>query len=191
MPSSVDSLFWICVCFVLAPLITGVVPRRLVPEVVLLLVAGVVIGPNVLGLAVSDEAISLLHDLGLGMLFLLAGYEIELKELTGAGGRRALVTWLISFGLAALAVVSLAKVVGIHSEIAIAIALSSTALGTLLPILKDAGLLGTPFGNTLVNHGAMGELCPVIAMAVLLSSRGDLASLFVLGGFFLVALLLS
>jgi Kef-type K+ transport system membrane component KefB len=76
------------------------VHRKLLPEVVLLLVAGVLTGPNVLGLASSDEAIELLHELGPGMLFLLAGYEVELKELTGRGGRRAMVTWLICVGRA-------------------------------------------------------------------------------------------
>jgi Kef-type K+ transport system membrane component KefB len=49
------------------------VHRKLLPEVVLLLVAGVLTGPNVLGLASSDEAIELLHELGPGRLFLLAG----------------------------------------------------------------------------------------------------------------------
>jgi Sodium/hydrogen exchanger family len=74
--------------------------RKLLPDVVPLLVAGVLTGPNVLGLASSDEAIELLHELGPGMLFLLAGYEVELKELTGRGGRRAMVTWLICVGRA-------------------------------------------------------------------------------------------
>jgi Kef-type K+ transport system membrane component KefB len=61
------------------------VHRKLLPEVVLLLVAGVLTGPNVLGLASSDEAIELLHELGPGMLFLLAGCEVELKEPDRAG----------------------------------------------------------------------------------------------------------
>jgi Kef-type K+ transport system membrane component KefB len=76
------------------------VHRKLLPEVVLLLVAGVLTGPNVLGLASRDKASELLHELGPGMLFLLAGYEVELKELTGRGGRRAMVTWLICVGRA-------------------------------------------------------------------------------------------
>ena len=77
----------------------GSVLRRKVPEVVLLLVLGVLIGPNVLDLAVNtDEAIDVLRELGLGMLFLLAGYEIEIEELVGRGGRRALWTWLACLG---------------------------------------------------------------------------------------------
>ena len=85
----------------LAPLLAGSVLRRKVPEVVLLLVLGVLIGPNVLDLAVNTDGVNVLRQLGLGMLFLLAGYEIEVHELVGRGGRRALVTWLASFALAA------------------------------------------------------------------------------------------
>ena len=83
MEATAVSLFWIVLCAVAAPLLAGAVPRRLLPEVVLLLVFGVIIGPNVLGLAELDGGIEALSELGLGLLFLLAGYEIEVKELTG------------------------------------------------------------------------------------------------------------
>src|SRR3954465_13580188 len=99
------SLFWIVLCSVLAPLIAGLLPGRLVPEVVLLLVLGVLIGPPVLGWAETTAPIDLLKQLGLGMLFLLAGYEIELRELTGWAGRHAWWTWLACL-LTALLVVT-------------------------------------------------------------------------------------
>jgi Kef-type K+ transport system membrane component KefB len=190
MPSAGESLFWIALCAVLAPLITGLVLRRRVPEVVLLLALGVLIGPNVLDLARTGEGVEMLRQLGLGMLFLLAGYEIELEELAGRGGRRALATWLTCL-LVALGLVGLVGLTGaIHAEVAVAIALTSTALGTLLPILKDSGLLSTPFGRVLMHHGAYGELGPIVAMAVLLGARGPLASIAVLALFAALALLL-
>jgi Kef-type K+ transport system membrane component KefB len=170
--SSFVSLLWIALCAVIAPLLAGLVPRKLVPEVVILLIAGVLIGPFGFRLATTDDAIGILRELGLGMLFLLAGYEIEISELTGRSGRRALVVWLICLGIA-LAVVSLIGLTGlIHAETALAIALCSTALGTLLPILKDGGLLGSKVGRAVMNHGAFGELGPIIAMAVLLGTAG-------------------
>jgi len=170
--SSFISLFWIALCGVIAPLMAGMIPRRLVPEVVILLIAGMVIGPFGLGLAETDAAIGLLRELGLAMLFLLAGFEVELDELTGRSGRRALGTWGACFALA-LVLVFFAGLTGvIHAEVAIAIALCSTALGTLLPIMKDGGLLGTPVGKAVMNHGAWGELGPVVAMAILLGTGG-------------------
>ena len=169
MESSFVSLLWIALCAVIAPLMAGMIPRKLVP-VVILLIAGMVIGPYGLGLAQTDDAISLLRELGLAMLFLLAGFEIELDELTGRSGRRALITWGLCFGVA-LVLVFLGGTFGlIHAEVAVAIALCSTALGTLLPILKDGGLLGSSVGKSVMNHGAWGELGPVVAMAILLGT---------------------
>jgi Kef-type K+ transport system membrane component KefB len=191
MPAPVTSLFWISLAAVVAPLLAGLVPRRLVPEVVLLLGLGVAIGPFGAGLAGTDEAIGLLRELGLAMLFLLAGFEIELSELTGRAGRTALATWLASLLLAFGTVVLLGVTEVLDAEVAVAIALTSTALGTLLPILKDAGLLRKPVGEHVLRHGAYGELGPVVAMAVLLGARGAVGSLVVLAVFFAVTLLLA
>ncbi len=185
------SLFWITVAAAIAPLIAGSLRRKLIPEVVLLLVGGIVIGPYVLDLANVDSEIELLRELGLGMLFLLAGYEIDKDELTGRGGRRALVTWLACLALAFAVVGALAAAGLVHSEIAVAIALTSTALGTLLPILKDRGLLATPVGRSVLNHGAIGEIGPVLAMAILLGARGAVLSLVVLAAFAAVAVVVA
>jgi Kef-type K+ transport system membrane component KefB len=191
MNSSYASLFWIVLCSVLAPLAAGLLPRKLVPEVVLLLVLGILIGPNALGWATTTAPIDLLRQLGLGMLFLLAGYEVELRELSGRGGRRAWLTWLTCLLLALLVVYVVGLSGAIHAEIAVAIALTSTALGTLLPILKDTGVLSTPVGVTVMHHGASGELGPIVAMAILLGARGPVKSMLVLILFAAVAVTVS
>jgi Kef-type K+ transport system membrane component KefB len=187
MEATAASLFWIVLCAVVAPLLAGVVPRRLVPEVVLLLVFGVIIGPKVLDLAELDGGIEALRELGLGMLFLLASYEIEVKELTGRGGRRAFVTWLICFALAFGLILLLDFLGVVSARSAVAIAMISTALGLLLPILKDGGLLNTRVGKAVLNHGAVGELGPVVAMALLLGTGGSFEAIVVLAVFGAVA----
>jgi Kef-type K+ transport system membrane component KefB len=187
MPGAAESLFWISLCAVLAPLLTGIVLRGRVPEVVLLLGFGVVIGPNVANLASSGDGVEMLRQLGLGMLFLLAGYEIRPAELTGAGGRRALAAWLVSLMLALGCAAVLGRTGHVDAVAAVGIALTSTALGTLLPILKDGGLLGTAVGRSVLNHGAWGELGPIVAMAVLLGVHGPVESLLVLAVFGLLA----
>ncbi|HVD54415.1 MAG TPA: hypothetical protein VNC13_09545 [Propionibacteriaceae bacterium] len=80
MAGTAPSLFWIAVCAVVAPLLAGLLPRRLIPEVVLLLALGVVIGPGVLGLAAVGEGLEVLRELGLGMLFLLAAPLVGARE---------------------------------------------------------------------------------------------------------------
>ncbi|MFZ2526283.1 MAG: cation:proton antiporter [Rhodococcus sp. (in: high G+C Gram-positive bacteria)] len=185
------SLFWIVVAAVVAPVVAGAVPRRLIPEVVLLLVAGVVIGPFALDIAQVDGGIEMLRELGLGLLFLLAGYEIDPAELRGRGGRRALITWCVCMALALTTVAALGAAGLVRAEVAVAIALTSTALGTLLPILVDRGIVDTPLGRSVLNHGAVGELLPVIAMATLLGARGAIGSLLVLAAFALVAVIVA
>jgi Kef-type K+ transport system membrane component KefB len=189
--TTTSSLFWIVLCSVVAPLVAGLVPRKLVPEVVLLLLLGVLIGPHVFGVAETTQPIELLRELGLGLLFLLAGYEIELQELSGAGGRRAWWTWLLCLGVALLLVWVIGLSGAIHAEVAVAIALTSTSLGTLLPILKDSGMLGTPVGDAVMHHGAFGELGPIVAMALLLGTQGPVRSLVVLLLFGLAAVAVS
>ena len=53
MPSVAASLFWISIVAVVAPIVAGLVPRRLVPEVVILLGLGTLIGPFGLELAIE------------------------------------------------------------------------------------------------------------------------------------------
>jgi Kef-type K+ transport system membrane component KefB len=176
----VTSLFWILLISVLGPLIAGLIPGNRVPEVVILLAGGILIGPHALDLATDGSAIDLLRELGLGMLFLLAGYEIQTSEVVGKEGRRALYTWIFCLALAFAVTFGIGLTSLVTAESAVAIAMCSTALGTLLPILRDSGLLNQRLGLTVLNHGAFGELGPVIAMAVLLSARGSLMSAIVL-----------
>lgn len=161
-----------------------------VPAVVFLIFLGVVIGPHGLDLAQDGDAIELFRELGLGMLFLLAGLEISPSLLKSREGGHPLVTWilcaLLSFG-GAVALTGGDVVVAI----VLAIALTSTALGTLLPILKQAGLSDTPAGNSVLIHGAIGELGPVLAMAVLLSTRSTWTTAVLLLAFFAIALLIA
>lgn len=186
------SLLCIVVVAFFAPLLSWVVPRRIVPETVLLIAGGMLIGPAVLGIATATASIDFLRELGLAFLFLMAGYEIDVNELRGSGGRHAMVAWLGSLALAFAAV----WVIGVSggalsvNGIAIAIAMTSTAIGTILPILRERGLLSTAVGAAILNHGAVGEVGPIILMALLLGSRSTWASLAILLAFLAITLLI-
>ncbi len=183
------SLFWIVLATLVAPIL-GHATRRVLPEVVVLLGLGVVIGPSALGLAHADS-LNVLKQLGLGLLFLSAGFEIDTDELRGRQVRRAGLTWVVSLALAiGLALLALRNRPWL-SAVALAIALSSTALGTLLPILRERRLLGTALGTSVLAHGAVGELGPVAAMALLLSGNGPWIGAVVLVGFALLTVLLA
>ena len=172
---------------VICPIITQLIPSRPIPQTVLLLAFGAVFGPFVLNRIWMTDAVDLLSELGLAFLFLLAGYEIDPKKLGGHQGRIGLATWVATLAIA-WAVIALVPFFAAHdlNGIAAIITLSTTALGTLMPILKERALTGTPVGNAVVAYGTWGELCPVLAMAVLLSTRAKWQTFLVLGAFILI-----
>jgi Kef-type K+ transport system membrane component KefB len=191
LPEGLDSLFVIMLVSALVPVVLAMLPGPRIAEVVVLLVAGVVVGPEVLDLAQVDAPIQLISDIGLSFLFLVAGYELDLEVVRGAEGRRAGATWGISVLAAILVVTTLDRAGLVNAPVPVAIALTTTALGTLLPILRDAGALGGGLGRAVLANGAVGEFGPIIAMSVFLTSRGQVESLLILAGFGLIALHVS
>ena len=186
------SLLCIVAVALLAPLLSWGVPRRMLPETVLLILGGVVIGPSALGIAHIGRDIGFLRELGVAFLFLMAGYEIDVNELRGTGGRHAMIAWIGSLALAFATVAAVGVTGGPLSAngIAIAIAMTSTAIGTILPILRERDLLPTAVGAAILNHGAVGEVGPIILMALLLGSRSTWQSLVILLAFLTITLLI-
>jgi Kef-type K+ transport system membrane component KefB len=168
----------------LAPIVAGLLARLRVPQVVVLIIGGIVVGPQVLGWA-EPEGIELISNVGLGFLFLLAGYELELGLFRERAGRLAFTSWLVT-ALVAIAVTGALAAVGfVNAFVPIAIGLTTTALGTLLPILKDNQMLEGRFGEFIMAAGAVGEFLPIVAVAVFLSASGaflGLISLAVMAG---------
>lgn len=187
---AIISLFWICGVIALSPLIVRAT-RGVVPDVVVLLVFGCLIGPYVLGWASTGAGVELLRELGLGLLFLIAGSEIDPKTLRGRQGAHATLTWVLCLAAALGVAWLLVPDATFLTAMVLAIATTSTALGTLLPILHDRGLLGSRLGTAVLTHGAIGELGPILMMAVLLGTRSTLATLFVLMAFVLIALFVA
>ncbi|MET9145848.1 cation:proton antiporter [Streptomyces sp. NPDC057197] len=166
------TLVLIMAAAVLAPVLAEAVTRLVrVPLVIFEIVLGIVIGPAVLGWAHPDRVVDTLSDLGLAMLIFLAGYEIEFAAVRGATLRRATAAWLVSLA-AGIGLGFLISGGAAYQAFVIGTALTSTALGTVLPILRDQGELRSRFGTVVSAFGAVGEFGPVVAMALLLSGRG-------------------
>ncbi len=165
-----NSLLVIAAIAAATPLLVGLL-RLPVAEVVLMLGFGVLFGPEVLGWIELDDAIDLLAELGLAFLFFAAGLELEKRAVQGRSGKLALTGWLVSAALALVAAGILERLGVIDDFLGVAICLTSTALGTLLPILSDKGLIKTPFGNFFMGAGAIGEFGPVLAISLLLSTK--------------------
>ncbi|MCS3842949.1 cation:proton antiporter [Microbacterium sp. AK031] len=169
MTASDFGLVLIPLLAVAAPLLArGIRPVLRVPIIVFELVLGILFGPAVLGWAEPSQVLDKLSDFGLAMLFFMAGNEIDFPAVTGRPLVRASLGWLLSLALGIAVGFLIAPDEGM---VVIGIALSSTALGTLMPILRDARELDTPFGKVITTIGAVGEFLPLIAVSIFLSTR--------------------
>jgi Kef-type K+ transport system membrane component KefB len=157
---------------------------------VLFILGGILIGPQVLGLA-EPSSVQILADVGLGFVFLLAGYEIDPVLFRQDPGRRAIVAWLIAVVIAAGGVALLANLGVVRAVVAVGLALTTTALGTLLPVLRENGMLRGALGRYLLAAGAVGELFPVLAIALFLGTQNRFVALASLAGVAVLALLLG
>jgi Kef-type K+ transport system membrane component KefB len=183
---SLMMLALITLAAVVAPFLADrVAPWLKVPSVVFEIVLGIALGPVLLGLVEKTEAVGALSDLGLAFLMFLAGYEIEVGRVVGGPLRRAAWSWLVSLGIGLG--VGLA-VGGTDTGLVIGLALTTTALGVVLPLVRDAGLSGTRFGDGVLAVGTIGEFGPILAIAFVLSGQRPAHTLAVLGVFTALAL---
>jgi Kef-type K+ transport system membrane component KefB len=189
-PQGLDTLLAVVLVAALAPAIVAVLPGPRIPQVVVLIFGGILIGPQGLGIG-HPASISLLSDIGLGFLFLLAGYELEPGQLRQRSGRMAITGWLVSAALAVAAVAALTSFGFVHDFVPIGLALTTTALGTLLPILQDNDMLSGAFGEYVLAAGAVGELFPIIAISVFLTRRAEYVAIASLVAVLVAAVLLT
>jgi Kef-type K+ transport system membrane component KefB len=185
-----ETLLAVAIVAALAPIVVAALPGPKIPQVVVLIFAGVLIGPHGLGLA-DTGSIQLLSNIGLGFLFLMAGYELDPRLFRDQSGRMAMIGWAVSAVLAVAAVAILHQFHYVYDFVPIGLALTTTALGTLLPILEDNDMLGGKFGRYVTAAGAVGELFPIVAISLFLTKRDEFIAIGSLLAVLLAALLLT
>jgi Kef-type K+ transport system membrane component KefB len=167
---SFNSLLIIGGVAVAMPLLLGLVPAVKVPAVVLEILGGVLVGPEVLGWVHLDPAVQVTADLGLGFLLFMAGYEIDLRRferrILGLAGR----AFVASVALALLIAYGLQLAGQVRDGLLVAITLVATSLGILVPILKDTGRTDTVFGQLIMAAGSLAELAPLVLLSVFFSA---------------------
>ena len=186
------SFFAVILIAAVAAVTVVALPKRLAPPVVVLeLILGIVIGPDVLGIAESDDFLEFFSNLGLGMLFFFAGYEIDFERIRGEPLSLGAWGWLCSLVLAYGIGGALAAAGVVVSFLYTGSAMATTAIGTLIPILRDAGELRTRFGTHLLAAGAVGEFGPILLITLVLSTTQPLHEALILLGFIAIALVLA
>jgi Kef-type K+ transport system membrane component KefB len=186
------SFFFIVLVAAVAAITTVIVPKRYAPPVVVVeLLLGIVIGPQILGLAQSDSFIEFFSNLGLGMLFFFAGYEIDFDRIKGMPVKLGAWGWLLSIALAYGLGGLLAAAGVVVSFLYTGSAMATTAIGTLIPILRDNGELKTRFGTYLLAAGGIGEFGPILLVTLVLSTQHPLHESVILLAFVGLALILA
>jgi Kef-type K+ transport system membrane component KefB len=156
-----------------APFVLGLAPRLRLPAVVLEIVAGIAIGPSGLGWVQIDEPVKILSLIGLAFLLFLAGLEIDVQRLRGRTLR------ITGLGFAVSLLVGLVAGVAFHagglvrSPLFIAIVLSSTSLGVIVPVLKDSGNVGSSFGQLVIAAASIADFGAIILLSLFFSGQGS------------------
>jgi Kef-type K+ transport system membrane component KefB len=180
---AVPTLVLIAAIAVVSPLIAELTRRFGIPEVVIQILLGMAIGPYALKLAHPGDVVDALSDLGLGFLMFLAGSELDLHRVRGLPLRLGLIGWGISLVLALGAAFTLVSVGLGLDTVVIGLALTTTAIGTLIPMIRDAGVLDTKFGSFMLAAGSVGEFIPIVAVALLLTEKDPAVTVALLAAF--------
>jgi Kef-type K+ transport system membrane component KefB len=187
MPSFGGLLIVVAVAFAV-PLVLGLFPRVKLPSVVLEILAGIVIGPSVLGIVHVDQTISVMSVIGLAFLLFLAGLEIDFSKLRGQVLRLTLMGFVISFGIAVVVALLLKATGLIETPLLVAIILCATSLGVLIPVLKDSGQISSAFGQLVIAAGTIADFGAVILLSIFFSGEGGVGStLLLIGGLVFLA----
>jgi Kef-type K+ transport system membrane component KefB len=172
-----------------APLLLGLAPALRLPAVVLEIVLGIVIGPSVLGWVEIDGTIDVLATIGLAFLLFLAGLEIELRRLRGRPLALASLGFAASFALAVVLGLGLDAAGLVETPLFVAIVLTATSLGVVVPVLKDAGEVSAPFGQLVVAAATIADFGAIILLSLFYSreATGTGTQLLLLGSLVLLA----
>jgi Kef-type K+ transport system membrane component KefB len=185
MPSFTDLLLVVAVAFA-APFLLGLFPSLRLPSVVVEIVAGIVIGPSVLGLVEVDQVIEVIALVGLGFVLFLAGLEIEFEKLRGQVLRLTALGFVLSFGIAVVVALGLSAGGLVETPLLVAIILCATSLGVIVPVLKDSGEISSPFGQLIVAAASIADFGAIILLTLFFSGEGGVGSTLLLLGALLV-----
>src|ERR1700722_17608525 len=185
--AAVGTLVLIAIAAVLAPILSELTGRLAIPEIVIQIVLGIIIGPYVLTLAHLGSVVTGLSDLGLTFLIFLAGYELDLGKIRGQPLKLATAGWGISLIIGMAAAFALVSAGLARDTVVVGLALTTTALGTLVPILRDAHIWDTKFGGLVSAIGTVGEFGPIVAVALLLTNKEPVLTSLLLVAFITVA----
>lgn len=185
----VPKMLVICTGAVIAPIISDFIKNIRVPAIVLEIIFGILIGPQIFDIVQPNQQIHAIARIGLAFLIFLAGYEIDLRLIKGKPLYLGFYSWIVSFSVAMSMAVGMAFIGFTHGTILVAIALTTTTLGVLLPVLQDAKILSTTLGSFILGTATIGEFGPIVLVTVLITKSEPWITLLFLVFFIVVAVM--
>jgi Kef-type K+ transport system membrane component KefB len=169
---SFTNLLIVVAVAVAAPLVVGYFPRLRIPAVVLEIIGGIIIGPSGFGWVHVDLPVAILALFGLAFLLFLAGLEIDVHRLRGRLLRFALLGYLVTLVLGYGAGATFDAAGWVSQPLLLAIALSATSLGLVVPVLKDAGQVHSQVGQTALAAASIADFGAIVLLSLFFSSSG-------------------
>jgi len=170
-------LMLVMVLAVAIPLLLALVPRLPIPASVIEILAGIVVGPAVLDLVDADEVVDVLATLGVAFLLFLAGLELDFDQMRGRPLKLGGAGFAMSVAIGLVVTLPLGISDVIIDPVFVTVILSATALGIVMPVLKDAGETRSPFGRLVVVSCSVAEFGSIVLLSLLFTGSGSLGAL--------------
>lgn len=167
MENLVPALFVIGIISTVSPLVARIPIGFRLPIVVVEILLGIIVGPHVLDWVPAVPELKFFGYLGMVFLFFMAGAELKEHPVGGRFLWLGTFSWVLSFAVALLLSWGLYAIDVIEAPLFVAVALTTTAIGALIPIMRDAQELPTTFGKYVLGAGALGELGPIVAIPLI------------------------
>lgn len=180
------SLLLITALALTVPLLTSRLRRLYIPIVVGEIVAGIVVGHSGLNLIETSEILDFLAEFGFAFLMFLSGLELNFDLLRPSDGPKekgklsdplstGSLMFLMTLGLAYVAAVGVVRAGLASNAVMMALILSTTSLGVVLPVLKEKRLQDSPFGQYLLVAASIADFATFLLLAVVVAAiRGGL-----------------
>ena len=175
-PTSFVSLLWVITLAVLVPLTLNRFKWLRVPIIVGEILAGIAFGKSGLNLIHNDPALNVMSAFGFSFLMFLAGMEIDFSMMSfGGGGRRgwkenpvalSLLLFAGTLLLASLITLGMAYVGLVSRWTTMALILSTTSLGVVVPVLKEKNLSVGVYGQTLLLSALVADFATMFLITI-------------------------
>jgi Kef-type K+ transport system membrane component KefB len=169
-----EELFISVVIILVATRLLGEFSQRLrLPPLVGELAAGIIIGPYVLKLVTPDQSLNVISDLGVFFLMLLAGLQMDPREIRKAGLRGGILA-VIAFSLPYVGGFGIATLfgLGIVQSMFVGLLLSITAVPVSTIVLMQFGILETKLGNTVITAAVINDIFSLVVLSIVLQLHG-------------------